>query len=257
MVQSKNMKKDSHSNKEKTLKALNKEKIPIHIAIIMDGNGRWAQRKGLPRFLGHRKGAERVKEIVKICRNIGVRFLTLYVFSSENWSRPAKEIKIVMVLLREFLLKEEMEFKKNKVKLVVSGKTEKLSSKTQKILERVMKETDSDSFEIVLNLALNYGGREEIVEATKKIAADVLAKKCRLSEIDEGFFRTYLYSADLPDPDLLIRTGGDMRISNFLLWQIAYTEMHITSVLWPDFSKGDLIKAVMDYQKRDRRFGGV
>ncbi|MCK4533789.1 di-trans,poly-cis-decaprenylcistransferase, partial [bacterium] len=163
----------------------------------------------------------------------------------------------LMVLLREFLLKEEKEFKKNKVKLIVSGKTDQLSSKTQKILEKVMNATDSDSFEIVLNLALNYGGREEIVEATKKIAADVLSKKCRLSEIDEGFFKAYLYSADLPDPDLLIRTGGDMRISNFLLWQIAYTEIHITSVLWPDFSKDELIKAVMDYQKRDRRFGGV
>ncbi len=251
------MRKDSHRKKENAAGILNKEKIPIHIAIIMDGNGRWAQQKGLPRFLGHRKGAERVKEIVKICRNIGVRFLTLYVFSSENWSRPVKEIRVLMVLLREFLLKEEKEFKKNKVKLIVSGKTDRLSSKTQKILEKVMKATESDSFEIVLNLALNYGGREEIVEATRKITADVLAKKCRLSEIDERFFRNYLYNADLPDPDLLIRTGGDMRISNFLLWQIAYTEIHITSVLWPDFSKDDLIKAIMDYQKRERRFGGV
>lgn len=239
------------------MEILDRDKIPTHIAIIMDGNGRWAKRKGFPRILGHRRGAKKAKEIVTICRKIGIRFLTLYVFSSENWHRPAHEVNMLMKLLEDFLQKEEKDLRKNNIKLVASGNIDRLPSKTKRVLEKVIKGTDTDSFKMLLNFALSYGGREEIVEATKKIVSEVLTGKYHLKEIDEKIFSAHLYNAYFPDPDLLIRTGGEMRISNFLLWQIAYTEIYVTSVLWPDFSKDDLMEAIIDYQKRERKFGRI
>lgn len=230
-------------------------KIPKHIAIIMDGNGRWAKKKSFVRIDGHRAGVKTVRDITEYCREIGVKVLTLYAFSVENWKRPKREVNLLMKLLEEFLYKELDNLKKNQIKLMVIGKWRELPAGVVKSIKHVMHET-KDCEKMILNLALNYGGRTEILDATKKIVEDSKSGKL-VGQIDEEMFRSYLYTNGLPDPDLLIRTSGEYRVSNFLLWQISYSEIWVTDVLWPDFKRKHLEKALDDYAKRNRRFGGI
>ena len=228
--------------------------IPRHIAIIMDGNGRWAKSKGLPRIAGHRAGAKAVEEAIKGARELGVKILTLYAFSTENWKRPKHEVAALFKLLEDYIDREVENLRKNGIRLSVIGNIEELPGSVQKKLAAAMEKTKgNDSF--CLNLALNYGSRAEIVNAARRIASDCIAQKFRPEEIDEVRFSSYLYTKDIPDPDLLIRTSGEMRVSNFLLWQISYSEIYITKKLWPDFKKEDLKKAITEYQTRERRYG--
>ncbi|RKZ24910.1 isoprenyl transferase [bacterium] len=238
------------------IKLLPPERIPLHIAIIMDGNGRWAKRKGLSRPEGHRAGVSAVKKIVRFAPQVGVKILTLYTFSTENWRRPADEVKIIMNLLRETTLRELDELVENGVKLVVSGRFSGLPLAQRKALEIAMKKTAGGDV-LTLNLALNYGGRAEIIDAVRKIAEKIAGKKIKPKDIDEKLFEEHLQTAGLPDPDLVIRTSGEIRISNFLLWQSAYSEFYFTDVLWPDFDEIELCRAVIDYASRERRFGGI
>lgn len=232
-------------------------KIPQHIAIIMDGNGRWARDKGFAdRIKGHEAGSESVKSVVRACGKLGVKVLTLYAFSVENWQRPHAEVSALMELLDEFLLQETAEICRNNVKLVVSGRIEDIPVKTRTALEETIR-LSANHTGLVLNLALSYGGRTEILDAVTAIAKEIKQGTLSVDQIDETVISRHLYQPDLPDPDLLIRTSGELRVSNFLLWQIAYTEIHVTPVLWPDFREGDLMTAIMDYQKRERRFGKV
>lgn len=225
-----------------------KKPLPRHIAIIMDGNGRWAKKRGFPRILGHRKGAESVREAVKTCGELGIKVLTLYTFSTENWSRPKNEISALMNLLSKLLKKETESLNKNNVLLRVSGKIQMLPEKVQKELKTAIDKLKNNTG-LILNLALNYGARQEILDAVNQIL------NSGIKSVDEATFKNYLYTASLPDPDLLIRTSGEYRISNFLLYQIAYSELYITPILWPDFRKLELYQAIQDYQKRERRFG--
>jgi len=229
-------------------------KLPQHIAIIMDGNGRWAKINSVSRIGGHKKGAESVRDIVKTCREIGIRYLTLYAFSVENWLRPAGEVRALMNLLKDFLRSELQEMLDNDVRLMMVGSTEKLPKMVRKVLQKTIEKT-SNNKGMVLNLALSYSGRDEIVGAVEKILKDNEAGKIRHGDITKEVFSGYLYTSGMPDPDLLIRTGEECRLSNFLLWQMAYTEFYFTDVLWPDFRRENLIKAVAEYQKRERRFG--
>ncbi|MCG2676884.1 isoprenyl transferase [bacterium] len=239
------------SQKEKELLSkLDKSRIPKHVAIIMDGNGRWAKKRGLPRMAGHRKGINRLREIIPAAKNYGIKFLTLFAFSTENWNRPEGEIKGLFKTLEKYLKDEVAELQKNNTRLHPIGRLEKLPSPLREELFRVERITKNNKG-IILNLALNYGGRSDIVNAVKKIIANQPKK------IDEETFSKYLYTSGQPDPDLLIRTSGEMRISNFLLWQLAYSELWITPILWPDFKKEDLLQAILDYQKRERRFGRI
>lgn len=233
---------------------IDKDKLPRHIAVIMDGNGRWARRRGLPKNFGHRAGIKTVEKIIKACSELGIEILTLYTFSLENWQRPKKEVDALMKLLDNFLVKKVDEFNKNNIRVVAIGEKERLPLFVQKSLERAIEATEKNTG-LTLNLALSYGGRSEIVNAVRSIASEVKRGKCKLSEIDEQLFSRYLYTANLSDPDLLIRTSGEMRISNFLLWQISYTELYISPKLWPDFTKKDLLIAIRDFQNRERRFG--
>lgn len=226
--------------------------IPVHVAIIMDGNGRWAKKRGLPRFFGHRKGVDSVRKIVRASAEFGIKYLTLYVFSSENWERPQSEINKLMKLLEELLIKEEPELNKNNVRVRAIGQIERLPQKVQDSLNYMINKT-KDNTGLVLVLALSYGGRNEIIDAIKKIARE----KKDFAVLTSEEFRNYLYDSLLPDPDLLIRTAGEMRISNYLLWQSAYTEFYFTEVLWPDFDKKELLAAIEDYSQRKRRFGKV
>ncbi len=229
-------------------------KLPAHVAIIMDGNGRWAQKRGLPRFQGHFKGAESVKEIVKATREFNIPWLTLYSFSEENWKRSKEEIQTLMNLLVEYLEKELSEMQENGIRLKAIGRIWKLPEKArEKLLEAI--EKTSNNKDMTLVLALSYGGRQEITDMLKS----VLRIKQNLTDLDkitEDFVARYLY-LEMPDPDFLIRTGGEKRISNFLLWQIAYTELYFTDVLWPDFGREEYIRALQDFATRKRRFGGV
>jgi undecaprenyl diphosphate synthase len=237
-------------------KSIDQEKIPVHIAIIMDGNGRWATRRGLPRAMGHRAGVESLRETVKTCSVLGVKFLTVYAFSTENWKRPAEEVNILMDLLVEYLEKEIEYLHKNNVRVREIGGIEELPEKPREALRRANEYTDKNSG-LTLNLALNYGGRNEIVEAVKNIGRKVAEKKINPEDIEEGLISQHLFTAGLPDPDLLIRPSGELRISNFLLWQSAYSEFWFSPVLWPDFRKYHLLEAIADYQRRQRRFGGL
>ncbi len=232
------------------------QNIPRHIAVIMDGNGRWAQEKGLPRFRGHQKGGERIRDIIEGAIELGVGYLTLYAFSKENWIRPKEEVDFLMELLSLYLDQELPKLKENEIRFNVIGSREDLPPEIQKKVERNMRETGAYK-KLVLTLALSYSGRIEITEAIQKIAEEVKAGRLSLASIDEAKIQQMLYTADLPDPDLLIRTSGELRLSNFLLWQISYTEIYVTDVLWPDFSKEELYKAIEAYQKRSRRFGLV
>jgi len=230
--------------------------IPSHIAIIMDGNGRWARRRGFARFRGHREGAESVREITRECAKKHLKQLTLYAFSQENWKRPQREINLLMKLLKDFLVKERKEIDDNNIRLTAIGRISELPEDVQRELATTM-EGSKNNTGMILCLALNYGGRTEIVDAAREIAKNVKNGKLSLGEITEDTFKKYLYMSDMPDPDLLIRTGGDMRVSNYLLWEISYTELWVTPVCWPDFRKAHLEEALKDYARRERRFGGL
>lgn len=221
----------------------------------MDGNGRWAQARGYGRPRGHREGAKRVDEIVTECCRLGVRYLTLYTFSTENWRRPITEISVLMRLLFQNLRTMDKKLLKNRVRLVTQGDLEKLPHFVRMELQRVMRLTSFENPAMFLNLALSYGGRQEIVDAARAIAEKTLNGECRPADIDEEFFRSHLHHPDFPDPDLLIRTGGEARVSNFLLWEIAYTEIFVTNERWPEFNKDSLHNALGMYGKRQRRFG--
>jgi undecaprenyl diphosphate synthase len=225
-------------------------RLPQHIAIIMDGNGRWARQRHLPRVFGHRAGITSVREVVRACGDIGIRALTLYAFSAENWSRPNAEVQALMRLLEDYLQRELPELQKNKVRLQAIGRLQALPPGARRKLDEVIAATAKNTG-LVLTLALNYGGRQEIVDACNR------ALKQKLKQVDEVGFSALLDTAGLPEPDLLIRTSGEMRISNFLLWQLAYTEMHITQIPWPEFRRPDLYRAILDFQRRERRFGGL
>lgn len=233
---------------------LNRNRLPRHVAIIMDGNGRWARGRGLPRVMGHRAGIKSVRAAAELAREVGVEFLTLYAFSIENWKRPTDEVSTLMRLLNEFLRRELSSLMKNEIRLNVLGDFAGLPEIVRRHLERVMEET-RENRKMVLNLALNYGGRSEIVHAARRVAEQVKAGKLKLSQLNEELFSRFLYTDGQPDPDLLIRTSGEQRISNFLLWQISYAELYISPKLWPDFGKADFLDALRDYQRRERRFG--
>lgn len=228
--------------------------LPRHIAIIMDGNGRWAQQHAIGRIRGHKKGAQAVRTVVRTCREIGVKYLTLFAFSVENWERPDKEVQALMVLLEEYLTREIEELQQQGIRLTTIGETARLNTSVKKKLCEAM-EITSKNDQMVLNLALSYGSKDEIIGAVKKIVTDCKAGNLNADQLDKETFGRYLYTAGMPDPDLLIRTSGEYRISNFLLWQLAYTELYFTNVLWPDFTRDDLLKAIAGYQKRERRFG--
>jgi len=231
-----------------------KNEIPQHLAIIMDGNGRWAKNKGKNRLFGHTKGAKAVHEVVEECAVLKIKYLTLYAFSTENWNRPEEEIGVLMKLLLSSLKSEFEKLLKNRIKLNVIGNTDQLPMSVQKELDYVIKQTENNS-EMTLTLALSYGGREEIESAIKQLAVKVKNNIISPEKIDQSIINEHLYTRDLPDVDLLIRTSGEKRISNFLLWQIAYAELYFSKVLWPDFRKKNLHKAIINYQKRERRFG--
>jgi len=228
--------------------------IPKHIAIIMDGNGRWAKARMLPRVMGHAQGVEAVKRIVKACLKIGVRHLTLYAFSTENWSRPDREVKALFQLLENFIDKEFELFHDNGIRLHIIGERQMIQKDLIAKAEKCEKSTE-DYNNLTLNIALSYGGRQEILNAARLLAEDARSGKINPSDIDEKIFSAKLYTQGQPDPDLLIRTSGEMRVSNFLLWQISYAEFYVTETLWPDFNEKELNKDIEEYNKRDRRFG--
>jgi len=236
------------------MEEIDKDNLPHHIAIIMDGNGRWAKKKSLSRISGHMKGVDAVREVVTACRELGIKVLTLYAFSIENWRRPKDEVAALMGLLKEYLLKERKEMLQNNIRLCVIGRLEDLPPDVRDTLKETIQVTEHCNG-MILNLALSYGGRAEILHAAKGIVSDLQKGKIKLEEITEQRFSQYLWTWGIPDPDLLIRTSGELRISNFLLWQIAYTELYVTETLWPDFDRKELVKAIADYQARERRFG--
>ncbi|MDB2350751.1 isoprenyl transferase [Candidatus Marinimicrobia bacterium] len=240
--------------KPKTIDKSELKIIPRHIAIIMDGNGRWAKQRGLPRIAGHREGINSVREITKICGEIGVKYLTLYTFSTENWSRPKTEVKALMTLLLSTIKKEIKELHKNDVKFSTIGDISILPKGTFKGIKEGEKLT-FDNSGLNLILALNYGSRQEIISAVNNIVLDIKKGSLESNSIDENIFSSYLYTNNCPDPDLLIRTSGELRISNFLLWQSAYTEMYLTNTYWPSFRENELFTAIVDFQNRERRFG--
>jgi len=235
---------------------LDMSKLPSHVAIIMDGNGRWAAIRNLPRIAGHRAGAEAVRRTVETAAKLGLDCLTLYAFSTENWKRPRLEIRALMDLLTEFIQRELRSLKENNIRFRMIGRSEGLHISVLEQIRRAELATYHCTG-LQLNIALNYGGRSEILDACRKLAAEAATGRLLPDDIDEETISRALYTHALPDPDLLIRTSGEMRLSNFLLWQIAYAEIHVTETLWPDFSERDFFEALIEYQKRDRRFGGV
>jgi len=232
------------------------DRVPQHVAIIMDGNGRWAQRRGLPRIRGHQVGTESVRTIVRACKKAGIKYLTLYAFSVENWVRPKTEIRGLMRILKHFLTKEENELHENQVRLRVIGRLHDLPPDVQAELKRVMKATEHYTGGQLI-LALSYGGRAEIVDAVRSIARKVKKGEMSPDAIDDRTIAENLYAPDVPDPDLMIRTSGELRISNFLLWQLSYSEFYVTDVLWPDFREAEFEKALEAYSRRHRRFGDI
>jgi len=235
---------------------IDKDRVPAHVAVIMDGNGRWAKKKGLPRIEGHRSAIKSIRAILEGCQALGVSALTLYAFSSENWMRPAQEVAALMRLLCEHIASDLHMLIERNIRLVVSGRREGLPEEVLACVDDAVRATEANDG-AVLNVALNYGGRAEIVDAARAIARKVADGEMSVDEIDEEVFRRHLYVPDIPDPDLLIRTSGEFRLSNFLLWQLSYSEIYVTQVLFPDFRARHLYRAVLAYQKRDRRFGGV
>jgi undecaprenyl diphosphate synthase len=231
-------------------------KYPKHIAVIMDGNGRWARKRGLPRSRGHLEGANSARQCVEACLEIGVEYLTLYTFSTENWRRPKEEVDTLMGLLQKFLKDYTADLRKRSVKLEVIGRLQEIPPGVQRQLRESMQAT-ADGKNLTTILAVNYSGRTEIVDATKKIVEEVIAGRLAKDDIDVEVFQKCLYTRNWPDPDLFIRTSGEMRISNFLLWQLSYTEIYVTQKLWPDFRRQDLIEAVQEFGRRNRRYGGI
>lgn len=229
--------------------------VPAHIAIILDGNGRWARRRGLPRTAGHAAGSENFRKIATYCRDIGVKYLTVYAFSTENWKRPAEEVGTIMRLLKKYLVEAVETMERDRIKMKVLGNIESLPEELKALVAQT-EEISSRYDGFQANICLNYGGRDEIVRAAARYAADVRDGRAK-ADIDEEGFSSYLYSAGIPDPDLLIRPGGEQRVSNFLLWQCAYSEFYFTDVLWPDFSTEELDRAIAEYDRRERRYGGV
>ena len=248
--------KKSSKGLKNSLETIDMERLPKHIAIIMDGNGRWAKNKSMPRTFGHRAGVETIREIVKTCSSLGVEYLTLYAFSTENWKRPVDEVNVLMNLLVEYLKKEVNELHENNVVVSAIGDILGLPVICQEEIRKAYDKTCHNTG-LKLNLALNYGSRDEMRKAFIKIALDVKNGKLEADDINDEMISSYLYTSNIPDPDLLIRPSGEYRISNFLLWQIAYSELWFTDVYWPDFKPEDLYRAVLDYQSRDRRFGGI
>jgi undecaprenyl diphosphate synthase len=235
---------------------LDPQRLPRHVAIIMDGNGRWAKKRLLNRIKGHEKGADSVRAVVKACREIGIRYLTLYAFSTENWARPQIEVDALMALLQKFLKTEAEELLANNIRLRTIGETHRLPNEVRRSLEEVISQTrHNDGLNLIL--ALSYGGRSEIIHAVREVAAATAAGKTLPSAIDDDLLASKLFTRDIPDPDLLIRTSGELRLSNFLLWQLAYAELHFTPTLWPDFGKEEFIQILADFQRRERRFGKV
>jgi undecaprenyl diphosphate synthase len=232
-----------------------KDKLPQHLAIIMDGNGRWAERRGLPRSVGHREGAKTVRRVITNCLDFNIPILTIFAFSTENWKRPRKEITYLIKLFERVLSREKENLVKNNVKINFIGRLDNLpNSLTEKMKE--LHESTKKNNKLILNIAINYSGRTEIIDALKSILLKIDNKKLSIEEINENTIRDNLYTHNLPDPDLLIRTAGEMRISNFMLWQIAYTELWVTPVFWPDFDENNLVEAIRNFQKRVRKYGG-
>ena len=247
--------KASKNNEELNIE-LDEKNIPQHVAIIMDGNGRWAKQRNMPRTMGHKAGVETIRRVIKESHVLGIKYLTLYAFSTENWKRPDDEVSAFMKLLVDYLRSELAELNKNEVVIRVLGDVKKLPKDAQKeILEAI--DVTKNNKGIVLNIAFNYGGRDEIVRATKLVAKEVKNGNLDIEDIDENIFEKYLYTDGTPDPDLIIRPSGEQRISNFLLWQCAYSEFWYSNVCWPDFKEEHLHEAIYDYQNRDRRYGGV
>ncbi len=243
-------------SEDELLRLIDRNHLPKHIAIIMDGNGRWAGMRGLPRIAGHREGIKSVRNIVTSSSELGIKVLTMYAFSAENWKRSEFEVNALMMFLEEFLQKELKTLMENDVRFMTIGQTDKLPRSVQKWLKKVIKETENNN-SMILNIALSYGGRTEIVDGMRALSRDILNGTVSPDDIDINMFSDYLYTKGLPEPDLMIRTSGETRISNFLLWQIAYAELYFTKTLWPDFRKKDLFMAILDYQHRERRFGMV
>lgn len=237
--------------------AIDPNRLPAHIAVIMDGNGRWAKRRSLPRVAGHKAGVEPVRVTVETCARLGIRALTLYAFSVENWKRPRAEVDTLWRLLRIYLRRELPNLRRNDIRLAAIGRVQALPAQAREELAAAVQATSLNRG-LQVNLAINYGGRNEVVDAVNAVL-DEARRKGRLDSltVDDDAIASHLYTAGLPDPDLLIRTSGEMRISNFLLWQIAYAELYVTDTLWPDFTRTELLRAILDYQKRDRRFGGL
>jgi undecaprenyl diphosphate synthase len=229
---------------------------PAHLAVIMDGNGRWARQRGRPRVFGHQAGMKSVREVIEACGDVGVKILTLYAFSSENWKRPRPEVVALMKLLKRYTMSEREELKAQGIRVRAIGRINELEESAREAI-RSIEDYTRDGDRMILNLAINYGGRCEIVDAVRALSGEVARGKLKLEDISEDLFAGFLYTSTDPDPDLLIRTSGEMRISNFLLYQMAYTEIYVTDVLWPDFSRVHLYEAILDYQKRERRFGKV
>ena len=243
-------------NKQKKLALNEKGKLPVHIAIFMDGNGRWAARRGLPRSAGHREGANTLKRIVRISNDIGIKYMTVYAFSTENWTRPKDEVDALMSLLTDFLKNADNELSGQNIKIKIIGESYRLSDEIMKEIARVTENTKNNTG-LTLVIALNYGSRMEIVNAAVRLSKDVKKGAIKPEDVNEELFSSYLYTAGIPDPDLVIRPSGENRLSNFLLWQSSYSEFWYSNILWPDFSKNDLIMAIEEFQKRDRRFGGL
>lgn len=244
------------SNEDTLLKTIDPERLPRHIAIIMDGNGRWAKQRGKPRIFGHRAGAESVRAIVDTGARLGIEVVTLFAFSTENWKRPRTEVSGLMSMLKKYIRSEIAEVHRNNIRFRPIGDIDALEPDVRQEIRAASEKTLGNTG-MILNVALNYGGRQEIIEACKKAAASLIAEKRNIGSLSESDFCKNLYTSGLPDVDLLIRTSGEMRISNFLLWQIAYAEIVVTPTLFPDFRRRHIFEAILDYQKRDRRFGGV
>jgi undecaprenyl diphosphate synthase len=235
---------------------LDKNNLPKHVAIIMDGNGRWAKEKGLPRTSGHYEGTKRVKEIAEAASQLGIKVLTFFAFSAENWERPKREVSALIRYLDNFLGKEINKLHRNNIRFMAIGRDEPIPKYLQNKIKEAEEKT-RDNTGLIMVLALNYGSRQEIIDAVKKFSASLIEGVVNIDDIDEDKFGSYLYTANLPDPDLLIRTSGEMRISNFLLWQLSYTELYFSKKYWPDFYRSDFEEAIEEYQRRERRFGRI
>jgi undecaprenyl diphosphate synthase len=257
----KKMKKGYENNfrrlsEQKLSSMIDPQNLPRHVAIIMDGNGRWARARLLPRMAGHRVGMSSALKIVEVASNLGIEVLTLYAFSVENWRRPAEEVNSLMKLLVEYLKRELISMQRNNIRFQAIGRINGLPAWVQQQIEWAVEKTHNNTG-MLLNVALNYGGRAEIIDAVKEVLKEIKDNRLDPNKLDEEAFSGYLYTTGLPDPDLLIRTSGELRISNFLLWQLAYTELVITPTLWPDFRQREFLQAILEYQKRERRFGDV